>query len=112
MKRSNGSLRHRRPPTPPARRRQLLAAFDRSRLSAAAFARRYDIGYTTFCGWRHRRAETQSPPSFVQVELATPTAPVELLVELGGHARLRLTSASQVELAVRLLHRLHAAAPC
>ena len=112
MKSSNGSPRHRRPPTPPARRRQLLAAFDRSGLSAAAFARRHDLGYTTFCGWRHRRATTQSPPTFVQVELANPTAPVELVIELGPQARLCVTSASQIELAARLLHRLNAAARC
>jgi hypothetical protein len=112
MKRSNGSLRQRRPATPLSRRRQLLAVFERSGLSAAAFARRHDLGYTTFCGWRHRRAKTQPPPTFVQVELANPTAPVELLLELGPQARLRLTSASQIELAARLLHRLNAAAAC
>ena len=112
MKNANGSPRRRRPPTPPAHRRQLLAAFDRSGLSAAAFARQHDLGYTTFCGWRHRRAKTPPSPAFVQVELANPTAPVELRIELGAHARLHLTSVSQVELAARLLHRLNTPSPC
>ena len=112
MKSSNGSPRHRRPPTPPNRRRQLLAAFDRSGLSAAAFARQHGLGYTTFCGWRHRRTQTSPAPAFVQVELAKPTAPVELLIELGAQARLRITSTSQIDLAARLLHRLTAPAPC
>jgi len=112
MKRSNGSARLRRPPTPSSRRTQLLAAFDRSGLSAAAFARQHGIGYTTFCGWRHRRAKPQPAPAFVQVELAKPTAPVELLIELGAHARLRLTSVGQIELAACLLHRLNTPAAC
>ena len=112
MKTSNGALRRRRPWTSPARRVQLLVAFERSELSAAAFARQHGIGYTTFCGWRHRRAKTQPSPAFVQVELSEPTAPVELLIELGAPARLRITSASQIEWAARLLHRLNAPAAC
>jgi len=112
MKSSDGPARHRRPPTPRNRRTQLLATFDRSGLSAAAFARQHSIGYTTFCGWRHRRAKTQPSPAFVQVELSEPTAPVELLIELGAPARLRITSASQIEWAARLLHRLNAPAAC
>ena len=79
MKSSNGFARHRRPRTPLRRRTQLLAAFERSGLSAAAFARQHGIGYTTFCGWRHRWAKTPPSPSFVHVELSTPTARVELI---------------------------------
>jgi hypothetical protein len=81
-------------------------------LSAAAFARRHGIGYTTFCGWRHRPAKANPSPAFVQVELSESIAPVELLLELGAHARLRLSSVGQIELAARLLHRLHAPAAC
>ena len=44
--------------------------------------------------------------------LSEPTAPVELLIELGAPARLRITSASQIEWAARLLHRLNAPAAC
>jgi hypothetical protein len=95
-----------------ARRARLLAAFDRSGLSAAAFARQHGLTYTTFCGWRHRRAKTKPSPGFVQVELPASTAPVELVIELNPHARLRLTHAGQIELAARLLRALKAGTPC
>jgi hypothetical protein len=69
------------------RRAALLQAFDRSGLSAAAFARQYHLNYTTFCGWRHKRAKANPiPPSkrpgkakprlhFRQVELDGSLAP-------------------------------------
>jgi hypothetical protein len=112
MKNSNGFVRHRRPRTPLRRRNQLLAAFDRSGLSAAAFARQQGIGYTTFCGWRHRRAKTKPSPAFVEVQLTEPSAAIELRVDGGAHARLHVSSAGQIELAARLLHRLNALAAC
>lgn len=110
MKRSNGSVRHPRQRTDAKRRAQLLTAFDRSGLSAAAFARQHRLHYTTFCGWRRRRSKAS--PGFVQVELPTPEAPVELLVELGAHARLRISSTVQIELAARLLQGLNTPASC
>jgi transposase-like protein len=112
MKNSNGLLRHRRPRTPPSRRTQLLAAFDRSGLSAAAFARQQGIGYTTFCGWRHRWAKTEVSPAFVEVEVPEPATAVELLIEVGAHARLRISSAGQAELAARFLHHFNALTSC
>ena len=42
----------RRSRTTSARRHQLLAEFDRSGLSAAAFAQQHHLAYTTFCRWR------------------------------------------------------------
>ena len=99
-----------------AQRAQLLRAFDRSGLSAAAFARRHQLRYTTFCHWRQRRDRTTVAPSFVQVELpaepvaaATATA---LIVELGQGARLRLESPAQIALAAALLQQLNAGRPC
>ena len=112
MKTSNGSARHHRRPTPLARRTQLLAAFDRSGLSAAAFASQQGLRYTTFCGWRHRQAKAKPTPAFVEVQLTNPAPAVELLVELGAQVRLRLSSAAQMELAARLLHRLNTLASC
>jgi hypothetical protein len=112
MKNSNGFPRHRRQRTPTSRRTQLLAAFNRSGLSAAAFARQQGIGYTTFCGWRHRRAKTKVSPAFVEVELPGPAATVELLIEMGAHTRLRISSAGQAELAARFLHCFNAQASC
>jgi len=112
MKSSNGFRGHRRHRTPPARRSQLLAAFDRSGLSAAAFARQEGIGYTTFCGWRHRRAKAKVSPAFVEVEVPKPAAAVELLIEVGAHACLRISSAGQVELAARFVHHFNALTSC
>jgi len=95
-----------------SRRSKFLAAFDRSGLSCAAFARQQGLNYTTFCGWRHRRTEAKALPGFVQVELASVAAPAELVIELFGSARMCLTSAGQIELAARLLKVLNAPAPC
>ena len=107
-------------PSPPRRRRtirssrraQLLAAFDRSGLSSAAFARQHGIRYSTFCGWRRRRASVTPASGFVEVEVTPSSAPVELVIELGVQGRMRLTSASQIDLAARLLHRLNAPKAC
>jgi len=111
MKRFNGSARRRRKHINSKRRAQLLAAFDQSGLSAADFARQQGIHYATFWGWRRRQVKAVSP-DFVEVELAAAPAPVELLIELGAPARLRLTSPAQIELAAQLLHRLNAPSPC
>ena len=108
MKSSNGSPGGRHKGTDAAQRTQLLAEFDRSGLSASAFARRHRIGYSTFCGWRRRHSKTST--DFVEVELST--APVELLIELGAQARMRIRSETQIEMAVRLLRLLNAASPC
>ena len=112
MKSSNGLARRRRRRTSPNQRLKLLAAFERSGLSAAAFARQHDLNYTTFCGWRQRRSKTKPPPGFVQVELPAPTTPAELVIELPACARMRITSAGQIELAARLLQALNATTSC
>jgi hypothetical protein len=110
MKTSDRFPRLRR--TNAARRAKLLAAYDRSGLSAAEFVRRHDLTYTTFCGWRHRRDQTKPSPAFVQVELPTPTLPVPLVIELGTQGRIRIETAGQIELAARLLQTLNATTPC
>lgn len=102
----------RRPRTNAAQRTELLAAFAASGLSAAAFARRHGLHYTTFCAWRHAQAKARPVVGFAQVELPPSDPPTELIVELGAGVRLRLTSAAQLELAAGLLHHLRAATPC
>jgi transposase-like protein len=89
-----------------------MAAFDRSGLSASAFARQHGIHYTTFCGWRQRRDKGKPSPGFVQVELPEPTPPLELMIELGATARLRLTTEAQIPLAARLLQALNVSLSC
>lgn len=112
MKTSNRVARRRRARTTAWRRAQLLAAFERSGLSAAAFARQQGLNYTTFCNWRQRQGQAKPAPDFVQVELPPPSAPAELVLELGPCARLRITEAGQMELAARLLQVLSRATPC
>jgi len=112
MKPSNRSPRRHPTKIGAARRTRLLVAFDRSGLSAAAFARQHRLNYTTFCGWRQRRANAKPAPAFVQVELPEPAAPVELMIELGAQSRMPITSTGQIELAVRLLQALNARSAC
>jgi hypothetical protein len=112
MKSSNRFPRCRHKRTDAPRRAQFLAAFDRSGLSAAAFARRQGLNYTTFCGWRQRQAKAKPSPDFVRVEAPTPAAAAQLVIELGAGARIQINSADQIELAARLLQSLNLAAPC
>jgi hypothetical protein len=44
--------------------------------------------------------------------VAGPAAAVELLIEVGAHTRLRISSAGQIELAARFLHCFNAQASC
>jgi hypothetical protein len=110
MKSSNHFINSRRKDA--ARRTRLLAAFDRSGVSAAAFAREHKINYTTFCGWRQRRDKARALPGFVQIELPSAAAPVELTIELGAQSRLRINSADQIALAARLIQTLKSPSAC
>ena len=112
MKTTNGFARPRRARTTATRRIQLLAEFERSGLSAAAFARQHRLHYTTFCNWRQRQGPAKPAPDFVQVELSPPLAAVGLVLELGAGARVRITDARQIELAVHLLKALSVPTPC
>jgi transposase-like protein len=111
MKQNRLSSPRRAPRTDATQRAQLLAAFDRSGLSATEFARQHGVHYTTFSGWRQRRDRAKAPPAFVQVELASPPPPSELVMEVGA-ARLRLVSPAQLPLAARLLQILQEGRPC
>lgn len=103
---------HRRQRATAAQRAEWLAAFDRSGLSAAAFARQHGLHYTTFCNWRQRQAQAAASSGFVEIELPASTIPAALVIELGPCGRLQLSDAGQVPLAVRLLQELNAARPC
>jgi transposase-like protein len=98
--------------TDATKREQLLEAFDRSGLSAAEFARQHRLNYGTFYGWRHRRNQSRELPAFVQVEVAAPSAPAELLIEVGAAAQIRLQSEKQIALAVKLLQQLNPPQSC
>ncbi|HZM06375.1 MAG TPA: helix-turn-helix domain-containing protein [Candidatus Saccharimonadales bacterium] len=111
MKKSRLSPRRHAPRTRASQRAQLVALFDRSGLSATAFARRHGLNYTTFCGWRQKTKAGLSP-RFVQIDLPAPTTRVELVIELGAFARLRLTAQEQIPMAARLLQTLDTQSPC
>ena len=112
MKTKKAFPQHRSARPDAARRAQLLGTFDRSGLSAAAFARQQGLNYTTFCGWRAHRAKSQTTPAFVQVEVAAPAPPVELVIEVGPHTRLRVRSEGQMVLAAQLLRHLNTPGAC
>jgi len=111
MKRNRVSPRRRAPRTDAAQRAQILAAFDRSGLSAADFARQHGVHYTTLSAWRQRRDRAKASAAFVQVELDPPAPLSELVLEVGA-VRLRLVSEAQLPLAARLLQILQKGQRC
>ncbi len=110
MKTTLGFACHRHSRTDAVQRETLLAEFARSGLSAAAFARRHGLNYTTFCGWRQRQDKSKPSPDFVRVELPPPTS-AEPVLELGSRARVRITEAGQIALAAQLLRALNLPRP-
>ena len=97
-----------RGPKAAARRERLLAEFNRSGLSAYAFARNRSLPYTTLIQWLKRPSSKPKDISFTEVELPAPLLPEPLTLELGPHVRLRLSSPSQMPLAAQLIKLLQA----
>lgn len=95
-------------------RRQILAEFERSGVSAVEFARRAGLKYSTLAGWRHRHRRSHRPGRVRPVRLleaVLPTAPAStvrpaLPVLLPGGARLEIACAAQLPLAAALLREL------
>ena len=94
----------------PKRRARLIEEFEKSELTAIAFARRHRLNPATFYGWlqRHRRADQ---PDFVEVEVLK-QEPRGLLVELDSHARVRLEDESQIDLLARLINTCNSNGSC
>ena len=96
-------------------RRLLLAEFERSRVSAAQFAQRTGLKYSTLAGWvqRYRRTKRQGRVQPVRLleAVVAPSAPAAALtVQLPGGARLEIHEVRQVPLVAALVHAL--AKPC
>jgi transposase-like protein len=94
-------------------RRLILDEFERSGVSAVEFARRAGLKYSTLAAWRHRhrRSKRSGPVRPVRLlEAVWPAASLPasetLPVLLPGGARLELSSAAQLPLAVALLREL------
>ena len=104
------------------RREELLDEFERSHLSAAAFARLAGVHYATFANWRQKRRQQRRAQEngAAPDRLAASGRPLPLLeayvedgaaaggaapliVDLPGKARLRVDCASQLRLAAELL---------
>ena len=92
-------------------RRVILAEFERSGLSAAEFARRTGLKYSTFALWvqhrrRRKRPARRSPLRLLEAVLSPATPATALTVLLPGGARLELRQVGQVALAAALVHAL------
>jgi hypothetical protein len=97
-------------------RRVILSKFEQSGMSAALFARRTGLKYSTFAGWLQRYRRVKRParkPALRLLEAvvapATPAAEV-LVVHLPGGARLELSEAGQIPLVAALVRALEK--PC
>ena len=106
--------------TPRARREELLAEYERSGLSQAAFARRAGVRYPTFAHWVQERRSAgygaavapDAAPSPRFVELRLPTTPppsttaTELSVTLPDGVVLRGAEPSSLAALVRALREV------
>ena len=96
-------------------RRVILAEFARSGLSAAQFARRTGLKYSTFAVWvqryrRPKRPARKPPLRLLEAMVAPASAMAALLVQLPGGARVELREESQVPLVAALVRALET--PC
>jgi len=96
-------------------RRIVLAEFERSGVSAAQFAQRAGVKYSTFAAWVQRYRRTKRPglksPVRLLEAIVTPRAlPSALQVHLPGGTRLDIREASQVPLVAALVRALEK--PC
>jgi len=92
-------------------RRIILAKFENSGMSAAQFARRTGLKYSTFAAWVQRYLRVKRParkPAMRLLEaVVAPTAPAAgLLVHLPNGARLEISEVSQIPLAAALVRAL------
>lgn len=104
--------------TPPERRAALLVEYDRSGLSAARIAALAGVRYQTFATWVQQRRKARGGGKEAEVNRvrlvevvpqATPSparSQEGLQVHLPGGARLVITDAAQVPLAVQLIQAL------
>ena len=92
-------------------RRVILAQFENSGMSAAQFAQRTGLKYSTFAAWVHRHRRTKRRdrrPPVRLLEAVVASAPLSpgLLVQLPGGARLEIREPGQVPLVAALLRGL------
>ena len=106
--------------TPVAKRLEILAEFQRSGMSGAAFAKLIGVKYQTFSAWTRRQGSSRSAGSkpgpkrsssktvrFLEAQACAPSTGLE--VSWGGQTIIRVGHASQIPLAAALLREL---SPC
>jgi transposase-like protein len=94
----------------------ILAEFERSGVSAAEFAKRSGIKYSTFAGWlqRHRRAKPKGQSPIMRLLEAVVEQPQRgaastassVMVRLAGGTQIEITDAKQIPLAAALVRAL------
>ena len=112
---SDGRLRY-----SPDQKQSLLAAFDRSGISAMAFARQHGVQYQTFIVWLRKRREQgpapaldSSMPAFAEVlvnHAAHLASAGSLRIVLPCGAAIEITSSASLPLTLELLAALRR--PC
>ncbi|MCB1069787.1 MAG: IS66 family insertion sequence element accessory protein TnpB [Kiritimatiellae bacterium] len=106
--------------TPPDQREALMALFDQSAMSGAAFARLHGIRYTTLSHWRRMRRRKEegsttphSPVLFHEVVVGSvPQARDGIEVNLPLGARVQLNGPEQIPLVAALARHLREAERC
>jgi len=98
-------------------RRLILAEFERSGMSAARFAQRTGLKYSTLAGWvqryrRTKRPDRKSSVRLLEAVIASEPSNPALQVQLPGGARLEIREASQVPLAAALVRALEQSQSC
>jgi transposase-like protein len=100
--------------TPAARREEIVDDFERSGMSAAAFAKAVGVKYPTLANWIQKRrqarrmtAEKEEPGGaalkWVEASVECPQARSALVVQLPGGASMAVNDAAQAALAGALL---------
>ena len=92
-------------------RRAILVQFDSSGMSAAQFAQRSGLKYSTFARWvqcyrRTKRPGRKPPVRLLEAVVAPASLGPALLVQLPAGARLEFREAGQIPLVVALLRAL------
>ena len=102
--------------TPPEKRAEILAEFERSGMPATKFAEHVGVKYSTFANWVQKRrrdarklAEGGAPALSWVEAVRVPAA--ALCVHLPGGARLEIADVAQARLAGELLRMLMAGEP-
>ena len=96
----------------PEYKREVLAAFESSSLSAPVFARQCGIKYPTLAAWigARKRGDQTAPrgnsPAFLVAEVASSTNGPALEVQLPGGSVARASDAEQIRLLAALLRHL------